>query len=211
MKINLQDWKPLQIPVLAFLAVLVLSGYGVYYTHKSLKEAQQQLKTEESALREARTRYQKSGEERDTIVHYLPEYRRLQNEGFVGYEARVNWVDGLRIANSEAELYGVDYQLGPQTPFKEGAAANSSQLPIQQSVMNINFKMLHEEDLLRFFSELKQQKIGLFALNQCNLARVGSTVAPRNEPNLQADCEISWITMNPVSPPQTGQQSQTTQ
>jgi hypothetical protein len=209
MKINLKDWKPLQIPLLTFLAVLTLSGYGVYYTHTSLQEAQQQLKSEESALRDARGRYHKSGEERDMIVRYLPEYRRLQNEGFVGYEARVNWVDGLRIANTGADLYGVDYQLGPQTPLREGAGSNSSQLPMQHSVMRINFKLLHEEDLMRFFSELKEQKIGLFALNECSLARSGSGLTPRSEPNLQADCELSWITMNPVSQPQT--QSQTAQ
>lgn len=205
MKINLRDWRPLQIPLLVFLVVIAVSGYAVYYTHKSLQEAQQQLKTEESALREARTRYHKSGEERDMIVRYLPEYRRLQNEGFVGYEARVNWVDGLRIANSQAELFGVDYQLGPQTPFKEGAAETATQLPIQRSVMKIAFKLLHEDDLMRFFSALKNQKIGLFALNECILMREGSSLTPRSDPNLRADCEISWITMNPVNQPQTAQ------
>jgi hypothetical protein len=204
-KINLQDWRPLQIPLLVFVAVLAVSGYGVYYTHKSLQEAQQHLKSEEASLREARTRYHKSGEERDMIVRYLPEYRRLQNEGFVGFEARVNWVDGLRIANSEAELFGVDYQLGPQTPFHEGAAASSEQLPIQRSDMNINFKMLHEGDLMRFFSALKGQKIGLFALNECTLEREGASLTPRSEPNLRASCELSWITMNPVSQTQTAQ------
>ncbi|MGH8727816.1 MAG: hypothetical protein ACREV9_06595 [Burkholderiales bacterium] len=213
MKINLKDWRPLQTPLLVFIGVLALSGYVIYYTHNSLKEAEQRLKADENALREARIRYQKSGEERDTIVRYLPEYRRLQNEGFVGYEARVNWVDGLRIANTRAELFGVDYQLGAQTPFREGPAdnANPTQLPIQRSVMKINFKLLHEGDLMRFFSALRQQKIGLFALNECILVRDGNSIAPRSDPNLRAQCEIAWITMNPVNQPQTTPTTQTTQ
>jgi hypothetical protein len=188
------------------VAVVSLSAYGVYYTHESLGSAQEQLKREESALREARSRYQKSGEERDTIVRYLPEYRRLQSEGFVGFEARVNWVDGLRIANSEADLYGVDYELGPQTPLRESATAGSPQLPIQHSVMKINFKTLHEEDLMRFFAGLRRQKIGLFALNSCSLERAATgTTVQQNVPNLRANCELSWITMNPVNPTTQGE------
>jgi hypothetical protein len=200
MKLSTQDWKPLQIPVLVFVAVVVVSVFGIYYTHESLGEAQQRLTKEESALNEARSRYHKSGEERDTIVRYLPEYQRLRKEGFVGFDARVNWVDGLRIANSGADLYGVDYELGPQTSFREGAAPASSQLPIQHSVMRIIFKILHEEDLMRFFEELRKQKVGLFALNNCMLERVGAGSASQNDPNLRAECELSWITMNPTNP-----------
>jgi hypothetical protein len=200
MKVSIQEWKPLQIPVLVFVAVVVVSVFSVYYTHQSLGEAQQRLAKEESVLNEARSRYQKSGEERDTIVRYLPEYQRLQKEGFVGFDARVNWVDGLRIANSGADLYGVDYELGPQTSFREATAPASSQLPIQHSIMRIIFKLLHEEDLMRFVGELRKQRVGLFALNNCMLERVSTSSALQNDPTLRAECELSWITMNPSNP-----------
>ena len=40
------------------------------------------------------------------------------------YEQRINWLEGLRTANAQTGLFGVDYELGAQEPFPYGAKEN---------------------------------------------------------------------------------------
>ena len=51
-------------------------------------------------------------------MRYLDGFRQLERTGFVGEEQRINWLDGLRLANQQADLFGVDYQIGTQKPYR---------------------------------------------------------------------------------------------
>lgn len=191
---NPADLKALQNPMLVLLAV-VLAGAGVvYYSDLQRKQAAQQLARQDTQFRAARTRLQKSGEEKDIIVRYLGGYQQLQRTGFAGDEQRINWLDGLRLANQQADLFGVDYQIGVQQPYPYTADLNPGQLVLSQSVMKLRFRLLHEEDLMRFFNALARQGVGMFTIDQCIVRRIETGGVIRYQPNLSAECEISWIT-----------------
>jgi len=196
MKLTPRDFSALRLPIMVFIAVLIAAGYAVQHGQEKLESAGRSREREETLLREARLRYQQSGQEKALIERYLPEYRRLEAEGFVGAGARINWLNGLRLANQEADLFGAEYQLGPQKAYSEAQA--SGQLALEQAEMKINFYLLHEGDLLRFFTILREQRVGLFSLNECTLQRLSpQTSAVRFEPKLQAECWVSWITVSP--------------
>jgi len=196
MSFTLQTFYALRVPLFSLLAVLIFAGYAVERTAETERAALSQLEREQMLLRETRQRYEQSGQERATIERYLPEYRRLQTEGFVGPGARVNWLDGLRVADRQADLFGAEYELGPQK-----SVANGDQLAMSYAPMRISFQLLHEGDLSRFFSILREQRVGIFKLDQCTLARIGGhSSSSRYEPKLNAECELSWITVNPGKP-----------
>ena len=48
----------------------------------------------------------------DTLRRYIGPYQQLERAGIIGEEKRLNWIDALRMANSDAQLYGVDYEVG---------------------------------------------------------------------------------------------------
>jgi hypothetical protein len=196
---NRADLKALQVPLLALLAAGLASAAAVYYTDTLLEQARRDLAQQEAQLREARTRLYKSGEEKELIGRYLGPYRRLQATGFVGDEQRINWLDGLRLANQQTELFGVDYQISPQRPFPHAAEFNPGQLVLSQSVMKLRFRLLHEEDLLRFFGTLGSTGAGMFLIDECALKRTDPSGAARYQPNLTAECELSWITAKPAA------------
>lgn len=192
------DLKALQAPLLALIAAALAATGAVYYTDMLLKQAQQLLTQQETQLREARTRLYKSGEEKEIIVRYLGSYQQLQRIGFVGDEQRINWLDGLRITNQQADLFGADYQITAQRAYPYASELSPGQLALNQSVMKLRFRLLHEDDLMRFFNTLARVGAGVFSIDECTLKRIDASGVIRYQPNLAADCELSWITAKPV-------------
>lgn len=195
--LDLHTLKTLRRPLGVLAAVIAIGAILLSYTDRELQSAQRAAAQQQNQLREARIQLNKSGEEKATIVRYLGQYQYLQQLGFVGDEQRINWLDGLRFANRETRLFGVDYQIGAQQPYPYAAGLNPGQLMLYQSVMKINLKLLHEGDLMRFLGTLARFGAGVFSVNQCVMERVDAGDNLRNQPNLRAECELAWITLRP--------------
>ena len=197
---NAAELKALQAPLIILVIVLGLGAGVVYQLDQTLSATKRELAQQQAQMREARTRLQKSGEEKELIVRYLPNYEYLQRIGFVGDEKRLNWLEGLRLSNQQAQLFGVQYQIGSQQQYPYAAELNPSQLTLHQSVMKLSFQLLHEGDLMSFLKALGKQGAGFFAVNECKLDRANTGGSIRFQPNLRADCDIAWITLRAASP-----------
>ena len=180
------------------LAIAVAASFAmVAFSSDQRSQSEKQYRDHVTGLQEARTRYQRSGEERETVMHYVQAYRQLEKIGFVGAEQRLNWVESLRAANAQAGLFGVDYQLSAQEPFPYVAKDNPVGDRVKHSRMKLSFGVLHEGDLMRLFRALSAQQPGLFTLNSCSLDRAGRQGAPLpRRANLSAECELSWLTID---------------
>lgn len=198
MKLSGADWQALRYPLLALLAALLLGAALVFFTRQGLNQAGAQLAKQEQALREARDRLHKSGEEKDKILRYRAAYIDLQQRGFVGEEQRINWVDALRAASLNLKMFGVSYQIEAQQPYGAPLGMDVSPYRVRQSVMKISLGLLHEEDLMRFMQALTAQQAGIFMLRECSLQRQGAGRAEslKVQPNLQADCSLAWLSIS---------------
>jgi hypothetical protein len=194
---NAAELKALRGPLLLLIAVLAMAAGAIYYTHLLRQQAQTALSKQQALLRDAQARMQRSGDEEAIITQYVDKYRQLQQSGFIGNEQRINWIDALRVANERTDLFGVNYGIDAQQPYSYAADLNPGQFAIRQSVMKLDFQLLHELDLLRFFDALRAQNNGLFHLDQCALRRTELTAAIRYQPNIIANCQLTWITATP--------------
>jgi type II secretory pathway pseudopilin PulG len=191
---NLRDFSALRGALVLLASIAIVGMAAVAFTGRLVDQAESEAKRQQAALQEARLRYQRSGDEKDTIVRYLDGYEQLGREGVVGEERRINWIDGLRTANIDSELFGVDYQIGVQQPYS--SVGSTGGIELRQSEMKIRLPLLHEGDLLRFLATLKRQHVGLFIVDQCTLDRINQAGgSPRYQPNLMAECTLSWITV----------------
>src|SRR5258706_1742624 len=198
MQLTPKDLNAMKMPMLALAIAVAASFAMVAFSSNQRAQSQKQHRDQQTALQEARTRYQRSGEERETVMHYLQAYRHLEKIGFVGGEQRLNWVESLRAANAQAGLFGVDYQIGAQEPFPYVPKDNPVGNRVRQSQMKLSFGVLHEGDLMRLFRALAARQPGLFAINGCSLDRAGRQGAPMpKQANLTAQCELSWVTIDP--------------
>ena len=191
---NQADLQALRNPLLVLCTVLVIAAAAVYTTVQLKASSERQLAQQRAQLNQARTRLQKSDDEKDIIVRYRDAFRALQRAGFVGEEKRINWLDGLRYTNQEADLFGVDYQIGAQKKYRYAASLNPGQIQLRESEMQLRFRLLHEEDLIRFFDLLARQNLGIFQVDECDMRRIDTRGVIRFQPNVTADCKLSWIT-----------------
>lgn len=189
-------------PLLVLASVLLTVIGTVKFTLDKVQVAQHQFSAQQAQLRDTQTRVQKSGLEKELIIRYLPAYRQLAAAGFVGEEQRVNWPEALRTVDQQGVLFGIDYDTSPRRPYPLAPTLTPGQISVMQSMMTVRFQMLHEEDLPRFFELLSKQSAGLFMVDQCTIKRIASTQNLRFQPNLAADCQLSWITAQPAE--QTG-------
>ncbi len=194
---NADQLKALRGPLILLVAVIAVAVAAIYHTHQLRLQAQVALTQQQNLLRDAQARMRRSGEEETIITQYADQYRRLQNSGFIGDEQRINWLDALRLANERTDLFGVNYGIGAQQPYSYAAELNPGQFTLRQSVMKLDFKLLHEIDLLRFLDALRAQNNGLFQVDQCALRRTDITDAVRYQPNITANCQLTWITATP--------------
>ncbi len=116
----------------------------------------------------------------------------------------MNWLDGLRSANDQARLFGVEYDIGVQRPYAYSATLNMGRLQLQESVMHLRLRLLHEEDLLRFFDALASTGGGVYTIDECKLRRLKSvdTKQAAQSPNLAAECALRWLTVKPSPLPE---------
>jgi hypothetical protein len=191
-----KDLRAVSVPLLVFTAVCALGTGAVLYSEKLVAQARDEVRVQEDLLAQASSRVQQSDSERAVIERYVRPYVRLQGEGMVGEEQRIGWIDALRVANSEADLYGVNYEVGAQQAYTFLNEVNAGTLSVRESIMQLRINLLHEEDLLRFFQALAALKVGQFAVNECSLRRLtDDPVVPVNRPTLTAECVLAWITI----------------
>ena len=67
-----------------------------------------------------------------------------------------------------------------------------------RSNITLQLDLLHEEQLLHFFANVRKQMKGWFMLDGCTLSRTGATdeIAP-----LKAECTGGWVTLKNKSTP----------
>lgn len=182
-------------PLIVLLVVLALGGGIVYWTAQRSAEARQAYERERTGLDQIRQRLAQVGEEKRVMERYAPAYRQLLEQGIVGAEQRVNWIDALRSASHAVRGFGVDYQVSGQ----EGAGfkVNAGGYTTQQSVMKLRLRLLHEGDLLDFLAALNAQHAGLHLLQDCELQRASAgPFTARFEPKLLAECKLTWVTLD---------------
>ena len=187
------------LPLLVLLAVLAATVAAVKFSGDHAEAARRKLVTLQTQMREAQTRVQKSGSEKEMIARYLPDYKKLGALGFVGDEQRINWLDALRNANQKGGMFGINYDISARQAYPNAAMLAPGQMSVMQSVMKLRFQMLHEEDLPKFLEYLSDQNAGVFIVDQCTVRRAAATQTTRFQPNMAAECQLAWITAQPAA------------
>ncbi|MGH8631563.1 MAG: hypothetical protein ACREU7_12490 [Burkholderiales bacterium] len=203
MKLTSKDIAPLRIPLAALVVAVALGWAIISYTKRDLDETQGRLATWTGALQEARDRFQRSDEEKATILKYLPDYTALQQQGFVGTERRLEWVEALRAADRKAGLHGVQYKIEPQESSAHPAVGGTIAQRLRRSTMRLTLGITHEADLLEFMDALREQGVGVFSVRSCAVSPVQSGQPEPGKANLNAECEIDWLSVAAREEPRT--------
>lgn len=197
MKIERKDLAPLHAPIAALFVSVVLSVLLINYSGEKRAINSQRVVAVNAQADAARQRYLDSDQEKEIITQYLPQYRELEQRGFIGSENRINWIDALRIADQQTGNFGVQYQLSAQGPYKGVLSSDPIASRLRRSTMDIRFSVVHEGQFLAFLEALERQRAGMYALRSCSLQPVHRDPPQPRTRNLSAQCEIDWLTLVP--------------
>ena len=197
MNIERKDLKPLRWPAAALIGSIIFSALLIDYTDSKFSVVAERVRVARVGANEARRQYQDSDLEKAMISQYLPEYKQLQERGFIGSENRLKWIDALRNADRELGEFGVQYQLSAQGTYKGALSNEPVAARLRQSTMDIRFAVVHEGHFLAFVDALAAQQVGTYSLRSCSLEPVHPDKPQPRTRNLSAACQIDWVTMQP--------------
>lgn len=195
MNFAVADLRKLQIPLVTLLVALVFAWFVVASASNRETKAREALQTQQAELDKARQQYQSSGTEKESITKYLPIYQALIKRGFIGEEQRLDWITDLRNVNQKYKLFGVSYDIATQEDYKPKFPVSAGSFKLHRSVMKLTLAMLHEEDLFTLLTALPGESNPPFMPRDCAITQTNSNPRGKFEPNLNAVCEIDWLTL----------------
>ena len=197
MKLSSEDRHILRYPLLGLGLALALTVLVLGLMQQRKSDAEQALQLQQDRLEQARRRYQAAELEKQMIARYLPTYRQLVAQGFIGEERRWQWLNTLRDIQHRYRLFAIDYQMTAQQVYKSTFWQDQGALALYRSAMQMRLAMLHEGDLLTLLDTLSNG-LAPFMLRECEITRLtpdrsgeGSSV-----PRFQASCAIDWLTLH---------------
>lgn len=197
MNIVRKDLKPIQRPLAALVASVIFSTLLIGYAEGKFSVVADRVHMARISANEAKRRYQDSDIEKAMISQYLPEYKALQTRGFIGPENRLKWIDALRTVDRGLGNFGVQYQLSPQGTYKGPLSDEPVAARLRESSMEIRFGVVHEGHFLAFVAALEAQQPGIYSLRSCSLEPAHRDKPQPRARNLNANCQIDWVTMQP--------------
>ncbi len=188
-KADLQDLKwsigALVLGLALSVGMISLSGNYLTASKKDRQAAQKQLV-------DARTQLSAAQDDQENMAAYALEYNALVAEKVIGNEQRLDWMEGLEKLRQQGSVLDFNYTIAPQQGYAPNPAVDAGNFQLNRSNMTLTLDLLHEEQLVHFFSEMRKQMNGWFMLDGCSVSRTAPTSTGAS---LKAECTGGWLTM----------------
>lgn len=196
MRFTPEELRKLAIPALIALALGLAGAALVWGADAALDNAKRRHAAAEAERTQAFERLARISEEEREIKEKLDVYRQLQSLHIIGEERRLEWADAITRIRTQRELLDLSYRIEPQK-LLHTAAGKPAPVEFLGSAMRVQISLLHEEDLLRFLSDLRASGNAYYSVRQCMLTRMqqGPPTGTAIQPRLRAECEIDLVTI----------------
>jgi hypothetical protein len=195
MRFSREELKKLALPLLLFVAFVGAGLVAIDLAGESLRRVKLELAATRATRSQNSERLARIAEEEREVKEKLEVYRNLKRLNIIGDERRLEWADSLNRIRAQRELLDMRYRVERQKllvslPGKPG------NVDFFASTMHVELALLHEEDLLRFLSDLRESGNAYYAVKKCNLSRTGAAATGTGiVPRLRADCDIDLVTV----------------
>jgi tRNA A37 N6-isopentenylltransferase MiaA len=184
---------------LAAAAVMIVVGGAIVYASVQLRQAEVRNKAAAQAKRmDSQGKLARARDEEQEVKKKIARFNELSGRGIFGEEMRLDWVEEIRRIKDARKLFDIQYEIAPQQPI-DGATlpGSSANFEFLSSTMQMRMKLLHEEDLLNFLSDLRATAKAYIRVRRCDVERLPKATGDGRgvPPQLGADCTVEWITL----------------
>ncbi|MBU1215562.1 MAG: hypothetical protein KKF58_00850 [Gammaproteobacteria bacterium] len=199
MTFSTADLGEIKWSLLACLLCTVFSVGLINYSADMQQQSLQSLKQAQRQLNTAREHLLTAQNDRENMSSYQMEYDALVAQKVIGSEQRLDWIEGLERLRIQNLLPGFNYTIAPQTSYAPKPSLDAGNFTLSLSPMSMELDLLHEGQLLNFFSTLHSQMPGWFLLDKCDISRDEST--QNRGVTLKAQCAGGWFTLKNQNTP----------
>ena len=195
MTLTRDEMKRLMLPVGAALLALA-AGAALFWSGGTLQvQAQNELAAAKAEREQNTQRLARIAEEEREVTEKLGVYQRLKQLSILGDENRLEWADTIARIRRERELLDLRYVIARQK-LLVSVAGKPGNVDFYSSTMRVDLALLHEEDLLRFLSDLRDSGNAYYSVRRCDVSRTGQALSGTTmTPRLRAECEVDLITI----------------
>lgn len=196
MSLTRNELKRLAIPLVLALALLGAGIALVLAANDARRGAQRELATAQAARQQNSERLARIAEEEREVTEKIEVYKQLRQTNVLGEEKRLEWADAMTRIRNQRELLDLRYRVERQKPLAS-LPGKPGTVDFYSSTMKVNLALLHEEDLLRFLSDMRSSGNAYYSVQRCAVSRVGQSGATGVSivPRLRAECDVELITI----------------
>jgi len=192
------DFADLKWSLGALVCSIALSGALISVSQTYLRNSLQESQTAQKQLNDSRMQLMSVQSDQENMSSYALEYNALLAQKVIGSEQRLDWMEGLEKLRQQGSVLDFKYTIAPQQPYAPKPPLDAGNFQLSRSNMTLQIDLLHEEQLLHFFTDMHKQLNGWFMLDGCSLSRAN----PSDEMSpLKADCTGGWFTMKNKNTP----------
>ncbi len=182
----------------AFVLSLAVAGTLISLGEKYLSQARNDRQAAQKQLADARAQLSSTESDQENMAAYALEFNTLVARKVIGNEQRLDWMEGLERLRQQGIVLDLKYTISPQQNYKPEPPVDAGNFQLNRSAMSMQLDLLHEEQLLHLFTDMRSQVSGWFMLDGCTLSRAGAIdeLAP-----LKAECTGGWFTMKDRNAP----------
>lgn len=137
----------------------------------------------------------KKSKEIALVDDYLEAYKALNDNGFIGDERRLSWVESIKATNKEIKLPRFNYTILAQKDFIRLGLKQSKRVKAMASQMNLDLGILHEEDIFKVFKLLDENVQSHFIVDACAVSIGQNRELKVDKANLKAQCVVNWVNL----------------
>jgi hypothetical protein len=198
MKLSKSDFPLLRWNILAICSSALISAAILYFSSEYADRTQSDISSARRMGIDARRRLTAANEDRENMAIYADEYGTLVKRKIIGDDQRLDWMEGLEELRQKDMVTDFSYHIAPQKNYAPQPPLDSGNFEIHYSETKLQFDLLHEAQLVNFFTALNKKIKGWYQLEGCSLQRsaIAEGVAvTANAANIKAECVGGWITL----------------
>ena len=197
MKVTADDLKRLKFSIAAAVVLVGLGIAALLYAVSGLDAAEKARQSAAAARLEAQKRVASVAEEEKEIRENLRYYEKMVEQGMVGGENRLDWIDTITAIKTQRKLFDISYNIDAQKDVSYGGIQQTGGSGFVASRMKLDMMLLHEADLLDFLGDLQKSSKSFVSVRRCSLSRVdrGAPAGGALAPRLRSECQIDLITL----------------
>jgi hypothetical protein len=203
MNFSRDDLKQLRVPLalavlLSALGAACLATSGYYLdAAKSARDASRLARVG------AQERMAKVAEEEREIRENLLHYERMQRDGMVGEQNRLDWIESIARIKNQRKLFEIRYSIEAQSTLDYPGVVATGAADFVVSRVRLNMLLLHEGDLLNFLSDLQAAGKAHVSVRRCSVMRIergAALSATALQPRLRAECQVDLVSVRGIKP-----------